>query len=105
MVSRRPRGSHSNMRLVVPPWIITMEPIAGGRNPFFLLASMIVVCALVVVFAGVALASWPTADDYCNRVMVAERGVDGAMRWLFSEWSGRLVTSSVLYSTFALVDL
>jgi len=69
------------------------------------LASGAVVFALLVVLATVAFASWPTADDYCNRVLVAEGGVSGGLHWLFFEWSGRLVSGVPLYSMFALVDL
>ena len=38
------------------------------------LASGAVVLALLVVLAAVAYASWPTADDDCNRVLVGEGG-------------------------------
>ncbi|HEY3180341.1 MAG TPA: DUF6056 family protein [Casimicrobiaceae bacterium] len=67
--------------------------------------SSIVILALMVLLATVALVTWPTADDYCNRVLVDQGGVVGALRWLFFEWSGRIITGAALYLTFALVDL
>jgi type II secretory pathway pseudopilin PulG len=82
-----------------------MEAAKGAGSKSIVLASSIVVLALMVVLATVALASWPTADDYCNRVLVEEAGVAGALRWLFFEWSGRLVSGVPLYLAFALVDL
>ena len=82
-----------------------MKPTVAGRNPFFSLTSIVIVGALVLVLASVALATWPTADDYCNRVLVDEHGVGGALRWLFDRWSGRLVTSTLLYAAFASIDL
>lgn len=73
--------------------------------PVSILVSSVAVFVVAVALAAVALASWPTADDYCNRVVVAERGIGGAIRWLFFEWSGRLISGAALYLTFALVDL
>ena len=61
--------------------------------------------ALFIVLASVAFETWPTADDYCNSVLVAQSGVAGALRWLFFEWSGRLVSGVPLYATFAWIDL
>src|SRR5438270_336631 len=82
-----------------------MEAVPGAERTLIVLASSAVALVLMVVLASVALAGWPTADDYCNRVLVDDNGVAGALRWLFFEWSGRLISSAALYSTFALVDL
>jgi Family of unknown function (DUF6056) len=82
-----------------------MHAVPGVRGRLVVLVSGAIMLALFLVLASVALASWPTADDYCSRVLVAERGVSGALHWLFFEWSGRLVTGIPLYLIFASVDL
>jgi Family of unknown function (DUF6056) len=82
-----------------------MQAVSGSRSKLIVLASSTVALVLMVMLARVALATWPTADDYCNRVLVDDNGVAGALRWLFFEWSGRLISGAALYSTFALVDL
>src|SRR6266576_2784783 len=82
-----------------------MEAAQGADSKPIVLASSAVALALMVVLAKVALATWPTADDYCNSVLVRDDGVAGALRWLWFEWSGRLVTGVPLYLAFALVDL
>src|SRR5262249_42786626 len=82
-----------------------MDAVPTERDRLAVHASSAVVLVLVIALAAVALASWPTADDYCNRVMVAEKGVGGAIQWLFFTWSGRLVSGAPLYLTFSLVDL
>lgn len=60
---------------------------------------------LLAALAAVAVTGFPTADDYCNSVLVRDSGVGGALHWLFFEWSGRLVTGAPLYTMFAFVDL
>src|SRR5438105_11231276 len=82
-----------------------MEAVEGAHSKPVVLFSGALMLALLIVLYAVALAGWPTADDYCNRVLVSERGFAGAMRWLLFEWSGRLVTGAAMYAAFALVDL
>jgi hypothetical protein len=82
-----------------------MEAAQGADSKPIVLASSAVALGLMAVLATVALATWPTADDYCNSVLVSDGGVAGALRWLFFEWSGRLVTGVPLYLAFAVVDL
>src|SRR5439155_4469346 len=82
-----------------------MQAVPGSGSKLVVLASSTIALVLMVMLARVALATWPTGDDYCNRVLVDDNGVAGALRWLFFEWSGRLISSAALYSTFALVDL
>jgi len=77
----------------------------GARAKVMVAGSAIVIAALFIVLASVAFETWPTADDYCNSVLVAQSGVAGALRWLFFEWSGRLVSGVPLYATFAWIDL
>src|SRR5258705_5118382 len=82
-----------------------MEAAQGTDSKPIVLASTAVALALMIALATVALATWPTADDYCNSVLVGADGVAGALRWLFFEWSGRLVTGVPLYLAFSLVDI
>ena len=82
-----------------------MEAAQGADSKPIVLASSAVALALMVVLAKVALATWPTADDYCNSVLVGDKGIAGALRWLFFEWSGRLASGVPLYLAFALVDI
>jgi len=82
-----------------------MEAAQGAESKPIVFASSAVALALVIVLGTVALVTWPTADDYCNSVLVGNTGVAGALRWLFFEWSGRLVTGAPLYAAFALVDI
>jgi hypothetical protein len=82
-----------------------MEAAQGADSKPIVLASSAVALALMGVLATVALAAWPTADDYCNSVLVRDDGVAGALRWLFFEWSGRLASGVPLYLAFALVDI
>ena len=88
---------------------LLIRPQSGGtqvvRARSAAAASFVIIIALLAILAAVGFASWPTADDYCNRVMVGERGVGGALEWLFFEWSGRLASGAPLYTMFALVDL
>jgi len=62
----------------------------------------LVIAASLLAFAAV---NWPSADDFCNTVLVKEGGISGAMHWLYTQWSGRLLTGIALYSTFATVDI
>ena len=82
-----------------------MQAVPGSGSKLVVLASSTIALVLMVMLARVALATWPTADDYCNRVLVDGAGVAGALRWLFFEWSGRLASGVPLYLAFALVDL
>jgi hypothetical protein len=79
--------------------------VPGVRGKLAVLVSGAIVLALFVMLAAVAFASWPTADDYCNSVLVAQGGIGGALHWLFFGWSGRIVSGIPLYVVFALVDL
>ena len=82
-----------------------MDAVPTERDRVAVRASSAVVLVLFIALAAVALTSWPTADDYCNRVMVAEKGVGGAIQWLYFTWSGRLASGAPLYLTFSFVDL
>src|SRR5436305_10031943 len=82
-----------------------MQAVPGSGSKLVVLASSTIALVLMVMLARVALATWPTADDYCNSVLVRDDGVAGALRWLFFEWSGRLVSGVPLYLAFALVDM
>jgi Family of unknown function (DUF6056) len=79
--------------------------VPAVRGKLAVLASGAIVLAIFAMVAAVALASWPTADDYCNSVLVAQGGIGGALHWLFFEWSGRIASGIPLYAAFALVDL
>ena len=82
-----------------------MQAVPGSRNKLIVLASSTVALVLMIMLARVAIATSPAADDYCNRVLVDGDGIAGALRWLWFEWSGRLVTGVPLNLAFALVDL
>jgi len=79
--------------------------VLSVRGRLVVVASGAIMFVIFATLAAVALASWPTADDYCNSVLVAEGGIGGALHWLFFEWSGRVVTGVPLYAAFAAVDL
>ena len=66
------------------------------------LVALAVLTGLLMAFGAMI---WFAADDYCNWMRVDDAGVAGALRWLYDEWSGRLVTGLALYATLALFDL
>ncbi|MEP7208481.1 MAG: DUF6056 family protein [Casimicrobiaceae bacterium] len=70
------------------------------------LRSVALATAGVLTLSTVALgwANWPAADDYCNAMLVADLGVDGALAWLYTQWSGRLATGAVLYGAVARLE-
>ena len=67
--------------------------------------SLAAIAALTGLLVAMGLVTWFASDDYCNWMTLDERGIAGAMRWLYFEWSGRLATGFAMYGTLALVDL
>ncbi|MEO5699342.1 MAG: DUF6056 family protein [Casimicrobiaceae bacterium] len=59
---------------------------------------------LTLSLVALGWANWPAADDYCNAMLVADLGVDGALGWLYTQWSGRLATGAVLYGAVARLE-
>ncbi|HZP87571.1 MAG TPA: DUF6056 family protein, partial [Burkholderiales bacterium] len=75
----------------LPAWI-------GGAG----VAAAVVLASMIVALGW---SNWPSADDFCNTVLVRNGGISGAMHWLYTQWSGRVFTGIVMYTTFALVDI
>lgn len=69
------------------------------------LVALLAVAGLAGLLIALGVFTWPSADDFCNRVLVDTRGFTGALHWLFFEWSGRVATGVPLYAAFALIDL
>lgn len=67
--------------------------------------SLTAIAVLTGLLVALGIVTWFAADDYCNWMHVDERGIAGAMRWLYFQWSGRLATSFAMFVTLALVDL
>ena len=67
--------------------------------------SLAAIAALTSLLVALGFVTWFASDDYCNWVVLDERGIADAMRWLYFEWSGRLATGFAMYGTLALVDL
>ncbi len=67
--------------------------------------SLAAIASLTGLLAALGVVTWFAADDYCNWMHLDEKGIAGAMRWLYFEWSGRVVTGLAMYVTLALVDL
>ena len=67
--------------------------------------SLTAIATLTGLLVALGIVTWFAADDYCNWMHLDERGIAGAMRWLYFEWSGRLATGFAMFLTLALVDL
>jgi uncharacterized protein DUF6056 len=101
VMSEREQAQHRS-----PPFSrLQSDGTSGVRERVIVVASVAVMLVLLGALCADGFASWPTADDYCNGVLVGERGFGGALHWLFFEWSGRVVSGIALYAAFALVDL
>ncbi len=68
-------------------------------------ASAAALVLVAIALVRLAWANWPSADDYCNCVLARLLGVDGALQWLYTQWSGRLVTGLPLYALAAILDV
>ena len=60
---------------------------------------------LLLLLLSIAYGSWPLADDFCNMVVVKEKGWMGALVHLYWNWSGRLVDSALLYAIMGAVPV
>ncbi|MDQ6621186.1 MAG: DUF6056 family protein [Pseudomonadota bacterium] len=76
--------------------LATRIVIGGGAGTIVLVGTMLL---------ALGWSNWPSADDFCNAVLVREDGVAGALHWLYARWSGRLFTGGIMYPTFAAFDL
>src|SRR4051812_12592063 len=60
---------------------------------------------IAVMVLGFAWQNWPSSDDYCNAITVGSNGILSAMLWLYDNWSGRLVTSLLLYVAVSVLGI
>jgi Family of unknown function (DUF6056) len=71
-------------------------------------ASVLALAAIVVMsgaLVGHALQVSPSTDDFCNRLIATSQSLPAAVLTAYSDWTGRVVTTTVLYATLAAFDL
>lgn len=54
---------------------------------------------------GQALQVAPSTDDFCNRLIATSQSLPAAVLEAYGDWTGRVVTTTVLYATLAAFDL
>lgn len=87
-----------------------MDPLASRvtRPPGALLATALALIAIAITLAVLVrhgLAVPPSADDFCNRLNAFHGTAIGSTLWTYVDWTGRLVTTYVLYVVMRAVDL
>ena len=72
-------------------------------------ASTALAVAAIALMSGVliahALQVSPSTDDFCNQLIATTQSLPAAVAAAYVDWTGRVVTTAVLYATLAIVDL
>lgn len=63
------------------------------------------IAAMSAALIGHALQSSPSTDDFCNHLIATSLSLPSAVLAAYNDWTGRVVTSVLLYATLAAVDL